>query len=237
MKPAGAGARNLTPWTKREDALLRKLYPHVRGRELSEMLQRRPSSVYARAQLLGVKKDLETIRRLAREAMLKPDHGGRKHQFNKGHVPVNKGVKGWQAGGRAVLTQFKKGNSPASKKPIGSVQIRDGVLCVKVADDGYGATDWKSLHSVVYELSHGPVPPGQIVIFADGNNRNFADQNLLCVSRAQNMKRNSIHTRLPPLLKSTVMVLGQLKRRIREKQNRGSEESSVRSAGGVGGHR
>ena len=236
MTANGAGARNVTPWSKREDALLRKHYPHVRGKDVAAMLKRRPSSVYARAQLLGVKKDPETIRRLAREAIQNPEHAGRKHQFGKGHVPMNKGVKGWQAGGRAVLTQFKPGAAPSGKKPLGSVRLHDGVLYVKVADEGYLATDWKSLHSLVFELIHGPLPAEQIVIFADGNNRNFAEDNLICVSRAQNMKRNSIHTRLPPLLKNTVVLLGQLKRRIREKQNRGSAQSSVRNAGGAAGH-
>ena len=39
--------------------------------------------------------------------------------FVKGNVPWNKGIKGYQPGGKSVLTRFKKGNIPHQTREIG----------------------------------------------------------------------------------------------------------------------
>ena len=230
-RPKGTHINGGKLWTAAEIKLLRRIYPSSPGLEIARRLKRRPSQIYAMATKLALRKDREAIRLAAREAM-KANKAAQRHQFPKGHVPRNKGVKGWQAGGRAVLTQFKPGQKPHTTKPIGSLRIGDGLLCVKVTDTGYVAHDWQPLQRKVWELKHGPIPPGHIVRFIDGNQRNFADDNLECISKADNMRRNTIHN-LPAPLKGAIQVLGQLKRRINEKQDRGSTQPPVRNAGGT----
>lgn len=82
-------------------------------------------------------------------------------------------------------------------------------------DDGPSHRRWKSVHSLIWEEAHGEIPPGHLVVFRDRNTKNIAIDNLELVSRAENMRRNTIH-RYPPELKSTIRQLSKLKRAISE---------------------
>ena len=117
------------------------------------------------------------------------NEGWKPTQFRKGHTPFNKGVKGiggWEP------TQFKKGNRPANWVPIGTERIsKDGYTEVKIAD-GRLNKNWKAKHIQIWEEHNGPVPPGNVVIFGDGNKRNFNPENLLLVSRAQLVRLNQL---------------------------------------------
>lgn len=110
-------------------------------------------------------------------------NSGLTRHFPKGHVPVNKGKKGeggWEP------TQFKKGNVPPNRLPIGSERIdsKDGYIYVKV-QDGHLNKNWKQKHVIVWEKHNGQVPKGHVVIFGDGNILNFDINNLISVSRGQ----------------------------------------------------
>jgi hypothetical protein len=48
-----------------------------------------------------------------------------------------------------------------------------------------GHDTWERKHAVIWKKANGKIPKGYVVIFADGNNRNFALNNLLLVSRAE----------------------------------------------------
>jgi len=104
---------------------------------------------------------------------------GRDGRFKSGHVPANKGKKGM---GGWEPTQFKKGNRPWNYKPVGTERVNgDGYVDIKVADPN----KWKGKHILLWEAANGPVPKGHVVIFADGNKRNFDLNNLLLVSRKE----------------------------------------------------
>lgn len=106
---------------------------------------------------------------------------GRDTKFKKGQVAFNKG-KSFYAGGKSILTQFKKGNIPANYKPIGSECITvDGYTKIKIGDPN----KWISKHIFLYEKAYGKVPKGSVIIFADGDKSNFNLDNLLCITRAQ----------------------------------------------------
>lgn len=107
--------------------------------------------------------------------------------FKKGHVPWNKGVKGYMGANR---TSFKKGLRPPNWKPIGSKRItKDGYMEVKVRDRS-GNRNYMLLHRYLYELHHGEIPKGHHVIFLDQNKMNFSLDNLMAVSRADMAKIN-----------------------------------------------
>lgn len=100
-------------------------------------------------------------------------------QFKKGHIPANKGKKG-EGGWKP--TQFKKGNRPANYRPAGSERVNvEDYVEIKVADP----KTWTYKHVFVWEQYNGPVPRGHVVIFGDGNRRNFDINNLILVSRGQ----------------------------------------------------
>lgn len=109
-------------------------------------------------------------------------------RFEKANRPWNKGLKGLDIGGKE--TQFKKGSIPPNYRPVGSERINsDDYVEVKVADPGI----WKMKHVVVWEKEYGRVPKGKLIIFGDGNRRNFDINNLLLVSRKQLLKLNQHH--------------------------------------------
>lgn len=45
---------------------------------------------------------------------------------------------------------------------------------------------------LLWEAANGPVPPDHVVIFGDGNRRNFDPENLLLVSRKQLIRMNQM---------------------------------------------
>lgn len=105
---------------------------------------------------------------------------------------------------------------PHSHVPIGTERVTDdGIRQRKVRDDGPTHRRWKSVHAITWEEAHGEVPAGHLVVFRDRNTQNIELGNLELVSRAENMRRNTIH-RYPPELKSTIRQLSKLKRAISE---------------------
>ena len=100
-------------------------------------------------------------------------------QFVSGRTAHNKGKKG--VGGWPP-TQFRKGHRPHNWQPVGSERVNgDGYVDVKIAEPN----KWRGKHLLLWEERHGQLPKGFAVIFADGNRRNFAQENLVKVSRRE----------------------------------------------------
>lgn len=106
---------------------------------------------------------------------------GQKTQFQKGHIPINKGKKGmFNVGGNK--TSFKPGHKPQNYRPIGSERIGvQGYAEIKIKDP----KTWKMKHVIIWEEINGAVPSGYVVIFADGNKENLNIDNLLLISRRE----------------------------------------------------
>ncbi len=110
-------------------------------------------------------------------------NSGLTRRFVKGNVPANKGMKGlggWEP------TQFKQGNIPPNRLPIGSERVdsKNGYIYVKI-QDGHLNKNWKQKHVLLWEEQNGPVPKGHALVFGDGNKLNFNLDNLILVTRAQ----------------------------------------------------
>ncbi|WP_110947069.1 HNH endonuclease signature motif containing protein [Pseudomonas bohemica] len=213
-------------WTSADESKLRDLYPDTPMPELLKIFNRPSWSIYNKAHALGLKRSddylaSEHARRLRRE-----DNPGVGCRFQKGHTSWNKGIS-FHSGGRSAETQFKTGtlNGRAAQlhMPVGSERVtKDGIRQRKICDDGLPQRRWKSVHMILWEEHNGEVPAGHLVVFKDRNTQNIEIGNLELVTRAENMRRNTIH-RYPPELKSTIRQLGKLKRAIsevsREKQD------------------
>jgi len=101
---------------------------------------------------------------------------GRDTRFKLGQVAFNKGksIGGWET------TPFKKGNRPHNHKPLGTERVNgDDYVDIKVAEPNV----WEAKHRLIWKELYGPIPKGHVVIFGDGDRRNFENNNLILVSR------------------------------------------------------
>ena len=107
-------------------------------------------------------------------------------RFKKGNIPQNKGVKGHCSKG-CEKGWFKKGHKPLNYKPVGSERINvDGYIEIKVKDPN----KWQLKHRYIWEKHNGKIPKDMILIFKDNNKLNVCLDNLILISRAENMEIN-----------------------------------------------
>lgn len=206
--------RNRVYWTPQQEQLLRDRYADEDTASIAVDLQRSVGQVYAKAAQLGLKKSDAYTAWYLRECGLQHAERCQASRFQKGLVPWNKGMKGLQAGGRAKETQFGKGHMPHNWVPVGTYRVSDGYLYKKMTDTR-SRHDWKLVHVMLWEEHNGPVPKGLILCFRDGIKSHITLDNLELLTRAERMRRNTIH-RYPPELKDAIRAVGKLKRTIRE---------------------
>jgi hypothetical protein len=149
---------------------------------------------------------------------------GLPRRFQPGHIPRNKGVKGFCTPG-LERSQYKPGNIPSTCKPIGAERKNGyGYVEVKIAHPNV----WKSKHTAIWEKVNGPVPKGKIIIFADRNNRNFDLENLLMISKRELivMNRNGliygngVFTKTGKLVADIKIRISDLKRAVKKRKSR-----------------
>lgn len=137
-------------------------------------------------------------------------------RFNKGCTPFNKGKKKYWIGGEK--TQFKAGNRPHNYKPIGTERVNgDDYVDIKIEDPN----KWKGKHILTWEYHNGPVPKGCVIIFGDGNRRNFDLDNLIMISRKQLstlnkhglIQNNAYHTRTGIIMADIIQKISDRRRR------------------------
>ncbi len=231
-------------WPPAMEALLRQLYPDTATWKLARRFKRPRAQVYAKAAKLGLKKSAAYLAGPEACRLRRGDNIGAPYRFPKGHVPANKGLRrpGWAAG-RMQETQFKKGQQNHNIMPVGATRLVDGYLYVKVAAVRYVpyTVNWLPLHVLNWERANGRLlPKGHCLWFRDGNRGNVDPANLELITRAENMRRNTVHN-LPKPLAELVQLRGALQRQInrregkREKQDRGSSQPPVRDARGAQG--
>lgn len=205
-------------WTPPELQLLRDHYADSRTLDIAAALQRSERTVYAMARKLGLRKSQQYMREV---------HGpiavaaGAATRIKPGQAPWNKGTH-YVAGGRSAETRFKPGRAPQDARnyrPIGSLRVtRDGILERKVTDDHpVPARRWVAVTRLVWEAAHGPVPKGLSVAFRPGQHTTVEPEitldRLELVTRAELMKRNSVH-RHGPEIASLSQLRGALNRQI-----------------------
>lgn len=211
------------PWTAAEDDLLRAEFPGRPSAEVARELGRSVQAVYARAYQIGLRKSAAYLQgEYARRRNARLIDGGRATRLRAGNRPWNAGLEGWDAGGRSAETRFKpgemRGAAARNWQPVGTERITaEGYVERKVAPRG--PRRWRAVHVLLWESHHGPVPPGHIVVFRSGDRRDIRLDNLELITRAENMRRNSVH-RLPKELAELCQLKGALQRRINERLQR-----------------
>lgn len=209
-------------WTDDEVAILRTRYADERTDAIARDLGRKTTQVYNKAYALGLVKSEAFLASDASGQIRPGERRGEATQF--GSVPPwNKG-RSFRAGGRSVETQFKKGQrtgrANALYQPIGTERVScDGYLERKVNDDLPMNRRWRAVHILNWEAVNGPVPKGHALVFRDGNKRNVDPANLELVSRAELMRRNTVH-RYPAHIKTAIRAVARVSREINKQRGR-----------------
>jgi len=204
-------------WTPEQTATLIARYPSEPTQELADELGVSLKRAYAKAAQLGLKKAAEYLSSPAACRLRSGDNKGASTRFKRGGVVWNKGMKGLQIGG--VETRFKAGMVPHNTRPIGSHKLdKDGTLLRKVSDvKGNNSKRWRSVHELVWIEVNGPLPAKHMVVFKPGMRTNrlaeITIDRVECISRGENMKRNTVHN-LPKELAELVQLRGALLRKI-----------------------
>lgn len=147
---------------------------------------------------------------------------GRTGCYEKGNRPWNAGTKGQGLTG-ANVHSFKPGNVPANVRPLGFERIgKHGYIEIKVAErcpyTGF-PTRFRSKHVVVWEQHHGPVPPGMLIRFLDGDKTNCDIANLAMVSQGENAILNkSGISGLPAEIMPSCIALARLRKKMGDKR-------------------
>jgi hypothetical protein len=159
-------------WRTGEVREFRLLYPNMTNAALSAQFGRSWSAIKNMATKLALRKSAAFVAAHCR--------------WTCGLAPWNKGKRGWQAGGRAHQTKFKKGQRGARQRPVGSERLERDSVMVKVAEPSV----WKPKARVVWEQHFGPIPRGAIIRMRDGNPENCAPRNLRLITRGEHVRLN-----------------------------------------------
>ena len=189
-------------------AKIKELYPFTRNIDIATQLGISEGLVASIAFKMRLRKDPEFRA-----------HWSSKGYFEKGHTPVNKGLKQIEYMSpdmieRTIATRFKSGNRSHNAVPVGSEtdKTKGGYIKVKVAEPNI----WKFKHRIIWEAENGPVPSGYNVQFKDGNRKNCDISNLYLISKHNQVNQNSIH-RYPEDVKSAIRTTAVLKRMINKR--------------------
>jgi hypothetical protein len=199
--------------------IIRERYPFEPTKKIADDLGLSESSVYNRAFAMGIKKDPKYLR----STQYPPGYlGGKATQFKKGNVPANKGQKmSTEVYQKVAHTMFKKGSKPMNTQPIGTIHQRRNTggkmyQYIKLAD-----CNWQLLNRYTWEMHNGPIPKGMVVVYKDGNYMNNDINNLLMITKKENMARNTIQ-RLPKELQQVMRLKCKLIKKI---NNNGTQQT------------
>lgn len=169
-----------------EQAWFRRNFPRHPRKGIQQRFQRRFGRFLTLAQLdnLGTCLDLRGA----------PNTG----RFKPGHIPANKGRKGFVAPG-SEATQFQKGSVPPNRRPLYAERWthnkqKKPILEIKVpVPNPYtgAATRWIRKAVWTWTQAHGPVPRGHAVILLDGDETNCDLDNLVCCPRSVLQRLNA----------------------------------------------
>lgn len=202
-----------TSFTPQDDQYLRRHYLELPVKKMARIMGKSHYSVFNRMKILKLKVPVEIS--LSRK---------RENQFKKGNVPANKGkpITEWMAPEKQknfIKNQFKKGNEPHNT-------LEDGVLRERI-DTTTGKPylyirvskgNWQLLQREVYRKKIGPLSKNDIVTFKNGNTLDCSPENLEKISKAENMRRNSIHKYGPEIAKSQFLIK-KIERTIKSKNH------------------
>lgn len=149
---------------------------------------------------------------------------GRTGYFEKGSVPINKGVKNPNPHPNSAKTQFKKGQLPANAKWAGHERVnREGYVEISICEanphTGFERR-YVHKHRLLWEEANGPIPAG-MVLKCKGDKSNSDPSNWEMIPQGMlprlNGKCGRNYDAAPEELKPIIMTVAKLEHRVREK--------------------
>ncbi|SEM35556.1 HNH endonuclease [Mesobacillus persicus] len=101
-------------------------------------------------------------------------------------------------------------------RPVGSERVgKDDYIIIKIADPN----KWRPKHIHIWEQENGPVPKNHVVLFGDGDKRNFDIDNLILVHRKliTTLNSNQLISNNAELTK-TGIVIAEISQKISERK-------------------
>lgn len=200
-------------FTEEEIEYIKEHYPNESTAIIAKHLNTNVNSIYNKAYRLNIKKSDEYLKNESSCRFQKGCSIGKKTQFKKGHIPLNKGKKmSKDVYYKCKNTMFKKGHEPHNTKYDGCLSIRKSrdvpYIYIRIKKG-----KWKLFHRFLWEKENGKIPKCQNVVFKDSNQSNVVLSNLEIISDEELLKRNSLH-RYPKEISHLIQIKSALQRQI-----------------------
>lgn len=203
-------------FTPSELEYIRKNYPDTVTKIIAKKFNCSLSAIYRNAHSMGLYKS-EAFKNSPESQILRRNNEiGKRYQFKKGHVPINKGQQmDPSVRERVKHTFIQKGLTPHNTLHDGAITTRTNRKSKRqykwIRIDG----KWEMLHVVEWVKANGVVPKGHIIVFKDRNSLNVDLKNLECITFKENMLRNTIHN-LPEELKEVIHLQTRIKKKTKK---------------------
>lgn len=202
-----------TSFTAQEDEIIATNYLSIPIKQLAKNLGRSYTGIMGRINAMGLEIPKEI--REDRKAI---------GMYRKGQAPPNKGRKqveymSAEAIERTAKTRFRAGNKPHNSLPEGTVIIkkeRKSEKWYKYEVQPKGRMEL--YHKMMWERVNGKIPESHCLWFLDGDTMNVELENLELITRAENMRRNSIHNN-PAEIQTSIRLISKLNKKLKQYGN------------------
>jgi hypothetical protein len=191
-------------WTPAELETLRRAYADTPTADIAARLGVSSWSIHHKAQKLRLKKSAGFC--------ASPKSGRRM----PGNTPWNKGMKGLDCGGKEGRFGVRTSAGSPASRPIGSERVSQGYLFRKVDNTSDENRNWVPVHHLVWREAGRDIPPGHVLLFKDGNRRNFDLDNLELLSRGEQIHRYSIN-HYGPEIRQLSRLRGEITKQINQR--------------------
>lgn len=205
-------------WSDLEIVKLKELYPDTKSITIANLLSKSLSQVRKKAYKIGLKKNDTFFRDCSlNEITINPKM--RATLYQKGRTNENKGKKldefmSEKQKQKFLSNSFKKGNVSHNTKFDGyEYTDKNGDVVVRLSSCNY-----ISKQRYLYIKNIGEVPKNMFVTFKDGDKTNFNLGNLICISNAELMYRNSVHN-YPLEIVPTLAKINLINKKIKHLKN------------------
>jgi hypothetical protein len=206
-------------FTPEEDQYISNNYLTLNLQEMADHLNRALGSVFGRMERIGLVVPAEIKLERLQQSFKRLEESGKISRFPKGHVPANKGQKmSPEMYEKCKGTMFKPGQIPATCVHFGKPYLHQ-----RIREDGnverlwfiQESTNKRSAYLAYLCRKNGIDLTGKKPILKDGFDHSRAPtfEDIMIVTNAENMRRNSLH-RYPPEVVKLCQLKGALQHQI-----------------------
>jgi hypothetical protein len=203
----------MTPEQKR---IIIQQFPHIPSKDVAKLVGMSKATVDRFAHDIGLKKSKKYMEQEKERRIQMCLTCTNKATFKVGSTPHNKGKKISREHYEGISHLFfKKGNATWNEKYDGYERINpEGYTEVRIAPKVF-----KLKQRIIWIEANGEIPKDHLITFRDGNKQNFALENLECISKSENMRRNKLQN-WPLELQTSIVQLNKINRKIKQRNEK-----------------